>query len=196
MVGKTGRSLTVTVDGKRMVFRGEPAVPAVLQVNDEEASLSAVVHAGDHIRFVPARHGQAASRTLSELLGPGFYGQAMVNNAPAPMDTQLRQGDVVLTLRQTPSSAQRQEAVRPNAPQAAPVKPVVQGREVHITLNGEPLALPAKDGGAPYYLMDLLEYSGIDFEHLDRNVRLEVNGVEQGFQYALREQDSVLITVA
>lgn len=196
MVGKTGRSLTVTVDGKRMVFRGEPAVPAVLQVNDEEASLSAVVHAGDHIRFVPARHGQAASRTLAELLGPGFYGQAMVNNAPAPMDTQLRQGDVVLTLRQAPP-APRQEAVRPNAPQAAaPVKPVAQSREVHITLNGEPLALPAKDGGAPYYLMDLLEYSGIDFEHLDRNVRLEVNGVEQGFQYALREQDSVLITVA
>lgn len=196
MVGKTGRSLTVTVDGKRMVFRGEPAVPAVLQVNDEEASLSAVVHAGDHIRFVPARHGQAASRTLAELLGPGFYGQAMVNNAPAPMDTQLRQGDVVLTLRQAPP-APRQEAVRPNASQAAaPVKPVVQSREVHITLNGEPLALPAKDGGTPYYLMDLLEYSGIDFEHLDRNVRLEVNGVEQGFQYALREQDSVLITVA
>ena len=196
MVGKTGRSLTVTVDGKRMVFRGEPAVPAVLQVNDEEASLSAVVHAGDHIRFVPARHGQAASRTLAELLGPGFYGQAMVNNAPAPMDTQLRQGDVVLTLRQAPP-APRQETVRPNAPQAAaPVKPVAQSREVHITLNGESLALPAKDGGAPYYLMDLLEYSGIDFEHLDRNVRLEVNGVEQGFQYALREQDSVLITVA
>lgn len=196
MVGKTGRSLTVTVDGKRMVFRGEPAVPAVLQVNDEEASLSAVVHAGDHIRFVPARHGQAASRTLAELLGPGFYGQAMVNNAPASMDTQLRQGDVVLTLRQAPP-APRQETVRPNAPQAAaPVKPVAQSREVHITLNGESLALPAKDGGAPYYLMDLLEYSGIDFEHLDRNVRLEVNGVEQGFQYALREQDSVLITVA
>lgn len=196
MVGKTGRSLTVTVDGKRMVFRGEPAVPAVLQVNDEEASLSAVVHAGDHIRFVPARHGQAASRTLAELLGPGFYGQAMVNNAPAPMDTQLRQGDVVLTLRQAPP-APRQETVRPNAPQAAaPVKPVAQSREVHITLNGESLALPAKDGGAPHYLMDLLEYSGIDFEHLDRNVRLEVNGVEQGFQYALREQDSVLITVA
>ena len=199
IVGKTGRSLSLTVDGKRMVFRGEPAVPAVLQVNDEEASLSAVVHAGDHIRFVPARHGQAASRTLAELLGPDFYGQAMVNNAPASMDTQLSSGDVVLTLRQT-QPAPRQEAVRPNVPSApqaaAPVKPTVRSGEVRITLNGDPLTLPAKDGRTPYYLMDLLEYSGIDFEHLDRNVRLEVNGIEQGFQYALKEQDSVTITLA
>lgn len=199
IVGKTGRSLSLTVDGKRMVFRGEPAVPAVLQVNDEEASLSAVVHAGDHIRFVPARHGQAASRTLAELLGPDFYGQAMVNNAPASMDTQLSSGDVVLTLRQT-APAPRQEAVRPNVPSApqtaAPAKPTVRSGEVRITLNGDPLILPAKEGRAPYYLMDLLEYSGIDFEHLDRNVRLEVNGVEQGFQYALKEQDSVTITLA
>ena len=65
-----------------------------------------------------------------------------------------------------------------------------------MILNGEPLVLPKKDDGSPYYLMDLLEYSGIDFEHLDRPVRLEVNGVERGFQHALKEQDSVTITLA
>ncbi|MBD5133602.1 MAG: pilus assembly protein PilM [Clostridiales bacterium] len=196
MVGKTGRSLTLTVDGKRMVFRGEPAIPAVLQVNDEEASLSAVVHAGDHIRFVPARHGQPASRTLAELLGPDFYGTAMVNNAPAAMDTQLRQGDVVLTLRQT-SAASRQTSQPASSPSQAeaPAKPARHSGEVRITLNGDPLTLPAREDGGSYHLMDLLEYSGIDFEHLDRAVRLEVNGIEQGFQYALKAQDSVLITL-
>ena len=60
-------------------------------------------------------------------------------------------------------------------------------------LNGEPLTLPIKDNDAPYYLMDLLEYSGIDFENLDRPVRLEVNGQERGFQHQLKEQDSVSI---
>jgi len=194
MVGKTGRSLSITVDGKRMVFRGEPAIPAVLQVNDEESSLSAVIHAGDHIRFVPARHGRPASRTVAELLGPDFCGKVMVNNAPAPMDAQLCQGDVVLTLRQA-QPAPRQETVRPGFP-SAPARPIVRSGEVHLTLNGDPLTLPAKENGGPYYLMDLLEYSGIDFEHLDRNVRLEVNGVEQGFQCVLKEQDSVSITLA
>ncbi len=53
-----------------------------------------------------------------------------------------------------------------------------------------------KEDGSPYYLMDLLDHSGIDFEHLDRPVRLEVNGVERGFQHALKEQDTVTITLA
>ena len=67
--------------------------------------------------------------------------------------------------------------------------------ELHITLNGESLTLPAKDEGGPYYLMDLLEYSGIDFENLDRAVRLEVNGEERGFQHELKQQDSVNISL-
>ena len=212
MVGKTGKNLNLTVDGKRVVLRGEPAVPAVLRVNDEEATLSAVIHAGDHIRFVPARHGEAAHRTLAELLGPDFYGQALVNNMQVPMDTPLEQGDVVLTMRQTPppEPPKREEIPVPPAPavQAAPARqpapsvpaeparPSAPGGEVLLMLNGEPLALPAKDDGAPYYLMDLLEYSGIDFEHLDRTVRLEVNGVERGFQHPLKAQDSIRITLS
>ena len=196
MVGKTGKSLNVTLDGKRLVFRGEPAAPAVLQVNGGEAALSDLVHAGDQIRFVPARCGEDAHRTLAELLGPDFYGQVLVNNARTSMDTPLRQGDEVLTLRQTPPPPDRAAPVPPRAAShEPPVKAVPRPREVHLVLNGEPLILPAKEDGAPYYLMDLLEYSGIDFEHLDRAVRLEVNGVERGFQYALKEQDSVTIAL-
>lgn len=62
-------------------------------------------------------------------------------------------------------------------------------------LNGEPLELPPKEGDAPYYLMDLLQKSGIDFEKVDRPVRLAVNGTEQGFRCVLREGDSVSIRV-
>ena len=218
MVGRTGKNLNLTVDGKRVVLRGEPAVPAVLRVNDEEAPLTAVIHAGDHIRFIPASHGQCASSTLAELLGPDFYGQVLVNNIRVPMDTQLEQGDVVLTMRQTPPPAAEAPA-EPAAPAAAvqpapapaaqpapapepqpvpaqPDRPAARSGEVNFYLNGEPLALPVKDDGAPYYLMDLLEYSGIDFEHLDRTVKLEVNGVERGFQHALKERDSVSITLS
>ncbi len=202
MVGKTGKSLTLTVDGKRVVLRGEPAGPAVLRVNEEEATLSAVIHAGDRIHFIPAKAGEDAHRTLEELLGPGFYGKALVNNIQVPMDTPLGQGDVILTLRQTPPAApvQAPPPVQPApapAPQPAPVvrpaAPAPVKRELHLFLNGEPLVLPARDDDAPYFLMDLLEYSGIDFEHLDRPVRLEVNGQERGFQHQLKEQDSVSI---
>ncbi len=198
MVGKTGKSLNLTLDGKRMVFRGEPAVPAVLRVNGEEATLSSVVHAGDEISFIPARHGEDARRTLGELLGENFYGKAMVNNAISPMDRQLVQGDVVLTLRQAPPPPKPEAPPAATPWTAAPVpaaRPAPRPQEVHLTLNGRPLVLPRKEDGSPYYLMDLLEHSGIDFEHLDRTVRLEVNGVERGFQHTLKEQDSVSITL-
>ena len=198
MVGKTGKSLNLTLDGKRMVFRGEPAVPAVLRVNGEEATLSSVVHAGDEISFIPARHGEDARRTLGELLGENFYGKAMVNNAISPMDRQLIQGDVVLTLRQAPPPPKPEAPPAATPWTAAPVpaaRPAPRPQEVHLTLNGRPLVLPRKEDGSPYYLMDLLEHSGIDFEHLDRTVRLEVTGVERGFQHTLKEQDSVSITL-
>lgn len=209
MVGKTGKSLNVTLDGKRLVYRGEPAVPAVLRINGEEATLSSVVHAGDEIHFIPAGHGEDAHRTLGELLGENFYGKAMVNNAISSMDRQLIQGDVILTLRQTPpKETPPPDLVQPQTPSPAvqpapaplaapaPARPAPRPREVHFVLNGNPLVLPLKEDGSPYYLMDLLEHSGIDFEHLDRAVRLEVNGIERGFQHALKEQDSITITLA
>ena len=46
---------------------------------------------------------------------------------------------------------------------------------------------------AAYYLMDLLERSGIDFDHLDKPVRLRVNGRPGLFQQVLREEDEVEI---
>jgi len=87
-------------------------------------------------------------------------------------------------------------AVPQPTPIPAAVRSVVRSSEVHLILNGKPLDLPPKEDGSPYYLMDLLEYSGIDFEHLDRTVRLEVNGVERGFQHQLKDRDSVSITLA
>jgi len=216
MLGKTGKSLNVTVDGKHLVFRGEPGVPAVLQINGEEAALSTVVHAGDEIRFVPARHGAAAAKTLRELLGGDFYGRVLVNNTQASLDAALSQGDVVLTLREpapapkppvsapapsvqyqpaqpAPRPAEPVGYARPSAPVPPAAQPLIRPRVLNITLNGSPLSLPLKENNNPYYLMDLLQYSGIDFEKLDRPVRLEVNGTEQGFQYEVRAQDQVNI---
>ena len=192
MLGRTGKSLNLVVDGKHLVLRGEPAVPAVLRVNGEEAALSAVVHAGDDIQFIPARDGAGVERTLGELLGPTFAGKALVNNVEVPMDTPLKQGDVVLTLRISAPPRPAEAAPAPE-PVRTPPPPAPPRRSLRVTLNGEALELPDKEEDAPYYLMDLLQHSGIDFETVDRPVRLEVNGVERGFQYVLKEGDAVQI---
>ena len=65
--------------------------------------------------------------------------------------------------------------------------------QVFALLNGAELDLPGKASGDPYYLMDLLEYSGIDFNHLDKPVELLVNGGFGQFSQRLYENDDVVI---
>ena len=77
------------------------------------------------------------------------------------------------------------------APAAEPARPAV--KPLWIYLNGQALVLPGKADGGPYYLMDLLERSGLDFDHLEGPVRLTVNGRESGFSQSVRSGDVVTI---
>lgn len=64
---------------------------------------------------------------------------------------------------------------------------------ISYRLNGETLSLPKKKDGRPYYLMDLIQYSGIDLDHPRGTVSLKVNGEEGRFQQVLREGDRIFI---
>ncbi|MEG1684309.1 MAG: cell division protein FtsA, partial [Oscillospiraceae bacterium] len=142
MLGRTGQSLAVTLDGNRRVLYGEPATPCILLLNGDAVSGSTVVHAGDAITFVPARHGRSGALTLAGLLGEDFCGTALVNGMDCPADEILKQGDVVTTACPPP---EREEPIAPPPPRRLPI---------HLTLNGEPRELEGKEDGTPYYLMD------------------------------------------
>ena len=62
-------------------------------------------------------------------------------------------------------------------------------------LNGSPLRLPRKKDGQPYYLMDMIEYSGIDLKNPAGTVKLTVNGMMGMFQQELRERDAIEIRI-
>ena len=82
----------------------------------------------------------------------------------------------------------------PAAEEPAAVSPAaLPGPPLHLVMNGAELDLPGKASGDPYYLMDLLEYSGIDFNHLDKPVELLVNGGFGQFSQRLYENDDVVI---
>ncbi len=251
LLGRTGKSLSVTVDGQRMLFRGEPASPCVLLLNGTEAVPSAVVYAGDSIEFTPAVSGVPAQKTVKDLLGADFTGGVTVNGRLVDLDTRLSTGDQIVTSTRPVRPAHRPEypkaepqrqtvppAVRPEreapkaesplspnvkpaeafavpmeapriAPPPAEVRPAQSdfrektappadresktGPSLQVMLNGKALILPGKPEGVPYYVMDLLEHSEIDFEHLDRGVELQVNGQECAFSQELRAQDNVVI---
>ncbi len=68
---------------------------------------------------------------------------------------------------------------------------VLERPMVVFQLNGSPLRLPKKEDGRPYYLMDLIQYSGIDLDHPKGTVTLKVNGETGRFQQVLRQGDMI-----
>lgn len=69
--------------------------------------------------------------------------------------------------------------------------PVPERPMIVFQLNGSPLRLPQKEDGRPYYLMDLIQYSGIDLDHPKGAVTLKVNGEAGRFQQVLRPGDII-----
>lgn len=65
--------------------------------------------------------------------------------------------------------------------------------DLTVFLNDKPLILPPKPDNQPYYLMDVLEYSGLDFKNLTRQVMLEINGESGSFQQELHSRDNIRI---
>ena len=66
-------------------------------------------------------------------------------------------------------------------------------REFTFRLNDSTLRLPYKPDGSPYYLMDMIEYSGIDLKQPKGRVKLTVNGRTAMFQQALSQGDVIYI---
>ena len=50
-------------------------------------------------------------------------------------------------------------------------------REIHFHLNGMPISLPGKADGTPYFLMDMIQYSGIDLKQPKGRIVLSVNEI-------------------
>ena len=72
-----------------------------------------------------------------------------------------------------------------------PVKRVPSSQVCKFVLNGEPLLLIKKEDNSPYFLMDLVEYSGIDLKNPDGILQLRVNGQESYFQQELKSGDKI-----
>ena len=185
LLGRNGKSAVLEVDSRRVVFHGEPSQPAVLEVNGAPARPSDVIHAGDKIRFVPATPGADRKVTVREVLERLGAQSLLADGVPLALEDEVPAG-VRLQTGAAPG------AEKPEPPAVSePERPAAES--CRLTLNGRTLLLPPKPEGGPYYLMDLLERSGIDFEHLDRPVRLAVNGQAGAFQQVLRPGDQVEI---
>lgn len=201
LIGRTGANLSFTLNGERQFYRGSLATPPVILLNGEEAELTDVVHAGDSITFTPAHQGADAVKTIADFVGKRYTGVATINGAVAPLDQPIHTGDEVwiddlgmvsgrvddIDEDDEEDAASNGEGAGEKVPEPAAAVPL------SITLNDAPVTLPGKPGGEPYYLMDMLEFSGLDFNHLDKPVELQVNGLPGQFSQVLVNDDVVTI---
>ena len=208
ILGHSGKNVTVTVDGQKKVFYGERAVPAILKLNGTDASISDVVQAGDRVDFTPAVSGQDAQPAAADVMAEGFTPEdwdIYVNGEKVSPETLLRNGDEISfrkrpedyrgselpqSMEQTPKNMQDFQEMKSEESEAVSDAPSFG---IHVTLNDKPLSLPAKDSGEPVYLMDLLEYSDLDFDNLNTSVSLRVNGEESNFLQEIKNRDIIEI---
>ena len=78
IMGRSGRSLSYTLNGVRKTIKGGAMTPAEVYVNERPASIMTKVTQGDRIRITPAMSGQNASAKLSDILGYERFNEGTV----------------------------------------------------------------------------------------------------------------------
>lgn len=196
LLGRSGKPLIVQVDGRRTVFHGQPAKPARLLINGTEVQPSAIVHAGDRVEFTPAQAGADCRLTVSQLAKRLNASAVLVNGERLGADELVPAGAFVVVQKEQSGKSSNpavkpddlREPVPPPKRETPPAQPYIS-----LFLNGQPIKLAPKADGSPYYVMDLLERSGMDFENIQRPVSLRLNGGECLFQQVLKAGDRVEI---
>ncbi len=201
LLPQAGKKLIIDVNGEPKIFYGAPGEVAVLKLNGKDAKISDPVKTGDGIEFIPAVHGQPARRCLNDLLADDPDQVATVNGKIVTPDTPLKTGDVIVI---TSSPALPETAVKsdspmffePAAPRPEPPVPAQSAGKIEFTLNNNPVLLSKKPDGTPYYVIDMLELSGIDLENPTGEIVLRVNGAEGTFLTDLKHGDRLEIYYA
>ncbi len=184
MFGSRGRNLVLTVNGNRRVFPATEAVPAVLTINGKNAGLSERVYPGDSIHFEAARDGALPKLNAAALFHIDKESSVMINGKMEQASVLLQPGDSV------------EGPLRDAGPDEKPHHTAEPKREfLKVELNGRSQALEPKPDGSPYYLMDMLDRTGIDFKSLKNPAVLLVNGQDSGFQRILRNGDQIEIRI-
>lgn len=111
LMARSGKSLSFTLDGEKIMLRGTPSAPSEIMLNGRECTLNAPVRKGDEVNVVPAKPGEDAAALLSDYFDmTGMYtaevtlsgkpltagDYLLVNGNPVCSDADIENGDVIL----------------------------------------------------------------------------------------------------
>lgn len=114
LLARSGKSLSYTADGERIVLRGTHSTPCEISLNGKECSLNSQVRKGDEVNVVPAVPGEDVAALLSDqydmagmsLLTVTLDGRQittgdhiLVNGTPTAQDADIENGAVLRRIR-------------------------------------------------------------------------------------------------
>lgn len=79
IIGRSGRSLSFTLNGEKHYLKGELSIPGQITLNGMPATLETTVKQGDKIEFVPAVCGMNASVKISDIVGEVSNEKVMID---------------------------------------------------------------------------------------------------------------------
>ena len=68
LIGRTGKSVTFTINSEKRTIRGEYGKPAIITVNGESGSMETTLKPGDNIDVISAVDGKPAKPTIAEVI--------------------------------------------------------------------------------------------------------------------------------
>jgi len=202
ILGRSGRTLTYTLDGVRKTVRGGGFEPAVIKLSGKAVSLSAKVTGGDLVEFVPAVCGENARITLREAVPDAKDLLAVkVNDKLSEWNYEVQNLDKIEVGSVAPV------AEIPETPKPVPVPKPTAGavaaqtanalltrakREVAVKLNGTLIVLEPTADGSPHTFIELLNYVDMDFDNPPTEKAqyvTKLNGFAAGFSDTLKDGD-------
>lgn len=106
--GRSGKSLTFTLNGKKKTIKGSPFTPSEIYLNGQPSSIDSPIAQGDEIKIIPAINGKDSSITIADLTSNIPVGSVFiddieydiganftVNDKEVDCDYQIIEGDVV-----------------------------------------------------------------------------------------------------
>lgn len=190
LIGRSGKSLSFTLNGEKKVVRGGYGKAAEVYVNGKPSSLDTVVNSGDSISIIPAEDGKNAELMLEELAKQlGFQIDEIdeysffVNGREQSHGYKIKDSDIIEIKQCKPKKANIAES------QQKPIVPEKSEREFAVTVNGKRVVL--NDGRTQYIFVDIFNYINLDISTIRGNITLRLNGREAAFTDIIKPGDSI-----
>jgi sulfur carrier protein ThiS len=204
ILGRSGHSLTYTLNGQRKTIRGGGFEPALIKLGGKVVPLSEKIAGGDKVEFEPAVCGENAKCLLKDAVANVSDELAVtVNGSAVGWDYSIQNLDKIETFVRGEEESANDAAGTLQAEKLellnaeigkAPLTPAV--RAITVNLNGESVTLPANSDGSKHTFIELLNHVDMDFENPpapDADYITTINNVTAGFSDTIRDGDKVVL---